>query len=158
SQYNTQTIDNDIAIIQLSRRLVLGRLNSGSICLPTKSNRLSVGDALTVMGWGVTDTATHSSLLRTVNIPMISLNKCRKQYKHLPKVYKITDNMICAGFASGGKDACSGDSGGPLVKCFDGNTYVLMGIVSKGFGCGRPEKAGVYTNVANYVDWIHDHL
>ncbi|CAG2168414.1 unnamed protein product, partial [Oppiella nova] len=157
-KYNNQTIDNDIAIVRLSKNLVLGLCNSGSICLPSKSDNISPGDVLTVMGWGLIDTSKSSPILMVVDIPMISLKMCRKQYKYLPKVFKITENMICAGFTSGGQDACSGDSGGPLVKSFDGNVFVLMGIVSKGFGCGLPDKAGVYTKVSNYVDWINANL
>ena len=49
--------------------------------------------------------------------------------------------MICAGET--GKDSCQGDSGGPLVHYVDGN-YELVGTVSFGAGCGRPDAVGVY--------------
>ena len=48
-----------------------------------------------------------------------------------------------------GKDSCQGDSGGPFA-C----NNKLTGIVSWGAGCADPDYAGVYTRVANYVDWI----
>ena len=46
-----------------------------------------------------------------------------------------------------------GDSGGPLV-CFTGTNWELTGLVSWGHGCGGKKKPGLYTNVANYIDWI----
>ena len=57
--------------------------------------------------------------------------------------------MICAGFAAGGHDACLGDSGGPLVIGSQ-----LVGIVSWGIGCGRPNFPGVYTSTGNLRTWI----
>ena len=48
-----------------------------------------------------------------------------------------------------------GDSGGPLVTEHDG-TWQQVGIVSWGMGCAQKDQPGVYTNVHNYVDWIHE--
>ena len=50
-----------------------------------------------------------------------------------------------------------GDSGGPLVKRVNGIVF-QFGIVSKGFGCGSPMKAGIYTKVVNYIDWINKNI
>lgn len=77
----------------------------------------------------------------------------------------LTDNMICAGVASGERTSCNGDSGGPLMmKAADGG-WVQVGIVSWGRiplnsnqRCGHAELYGVYTRVSNYFDWIGSKL
>lgn len=72
----------------------------------------------------------------------------------------LTPNMICAGTASGARDACNGDSGGPLFTV-SGGTPVQVGIVSWGEGpldsniaCGHKNAYGVYARVSRYKDWI----
>ena len=40
--------------------------------------------------------------LQKANIPLISNEECQKSYRD----YKITKQMICAGYKEGGKDAC----------------------------------------------------
>lgn len=57
--------------------------------------------------------------------------------------------MLCAGYATGGKDACQYDSGGPLVQ-----GSVVVGIVSWGVGCALPRYPGVYADVGALRDWI----
>ena len=72
----------------------------------------------------------------------------------------LTGNMICAGEATGARDACNGDSGGPLfVK--NGDDLTQVGVVSWGEGpmdqgaaCGHANAYGVYTRLGNYKDWI----
>ncbi len=66
---------------------------------------------------------------------------------------EITDGMLCAGVAAGGIDACQGDSGGPLIFS-SGNSAVLVGIVSWGYGCAQPNKYGVYARVSTYANFL----
>ena len=51
-------------------------------------------------------------------------------------------------------DACGGDSGGPLLYLNSYYNWMVAGIVSFGpSACGKAVP-GVYTKVANYLDWI----
>ncbi len=78
---------------------------------------------------------------------------------------RLSDNMICAGVASGTKTSCKGDSGGPLmVRQADGR-WLQVGVVSWGQAplgatqqCGHPELYAVYTRVSNYFDWINTKI
>ncbi|XP_026670240.1 plasma kallikrein-like [Ceratina calcarata] len=52
----------------------------------------------------------------------------------------------------------TGDSGGPLhVKGTFGHLEVI-GIISWGRGCARPNFPGIYTKLTNYLGWLKDHL
>ena len=57
-----------------------------------------------------------------------------------------------------GKDACSGDGGGPLVCPGPDGRMELVGLVSWGVGCGERGLPGVYTNIAQYTNWILDTI
>ena len=51
-----------------------------------------------------------SENLMHVAVPFLTNDVCTRKYVPYPW-FKITSNMICAGFEEGGKDACQGDSG-----------------------------------------------
>ena len=64
--------------------------------------------------------------------------------------------MICA--SSGCKDTCYGDSGGPMIYFINGRP-VLAGVTSWGHDkCGTAGYPGVYTEVADYVNWIQTYI
>lgn len=95
----------------------------------------TVGEELTVVGWGLTDTSNSNSYpdaLREVAVDYITNNACANTESNGQKLYQgyIFDEMICA--AAPGKDACSGDSGGPLLQTgSQANQDIQVGVVSR---------------------------
>ncbi|GLQ33327.1 serine protease [Litoribrevibacter albus] len=142
--------DHDIALLELS-----GASKRSPVTLATADTMaaLSVGANLTVMGWGNRSTTGEDfpNILHEVQVPLADHDTCNTNYQKLG--INITDNMVCAGLAEGGKDSCQGDSGGPLVFQKD-SKWIQTGVVSFGEGCAQPDYFGVYTKVANYQEWI----
>ncbi|KAH7032619.1 insect inhibitor with A fungal trypsin [Microdochium trichocladiopsis] len=143
--------NNDIGLWRLSAPI----RNSSTISyvkLPTQGFDPAGGLPAVTAGWGITDEYAGElpeSLLK-VSVPIVSRATCQAAYLD----QSITTDFVCAGFAAGGKDACSGDSGGPIV---DAASKTLIGLTSWGYGCARPNAYGVYTNVGLFVNWINTH-
>nr|XP_016850807.1 PREDICTED: complement C1s subcomponent isoform X3 [Anolis carolinensis] len=147
--------DNDIALLRLKKPMTLGPTIS-PVCLPGTSSDYDpqTGTLGFVAGWGRTEIKRTSMKLKAVKIPVKKMDVCRRVKPDPPAdmlTYIFTDNMICAG--DGRQDSCQGDSGGAYVIQDPHNEtrYYVAGLVSWGLKCGT---YGLYTKVANYVDWI----
>lgn len=150
---NFATYDSDIALLHLTTPAVTTRYVA-PIALstyPEDEAFVMPGTLATVTGWGATkENAGLAPVLREVEVPLVANADCRQSYGML------TANMLCAGYPEGSKDACQGDSGGPLMVPDQTGNWKLIGLVSFGYGCGRPLFYGVYTRIANYVAWIEE--
>ncbi|XP_021018144.1 hepatocyte growth factor activator isoform X4 [Mus caroli] len=156
--------NHDLVLIRLKKKGERCAVRSQfvqPICLPEAGSSFPTGHKCQIAGWGhmdemqsSTDVSSYSSSLREALVPLVADHKCSS-----PEVYgaDISPNMLCAGYFDCKSDACQGDSGGPLVCEKNGVAY-LYGIISWGDGCGRLNKPGVYTRVANYVDWINERI
>lgn len=145
--FNYDTGENDISLLKLGSKITVN--NSKIIGLSTSKPKAN--ETATITGWGITvedDDGMGSEVLQVIQLPVLDQEDCKKSFV----VEGVTDTMFCAGLLNvGGKDACTGDSGGPLVV--DG---VVAGIVSWSKGCARPDRPGVYTDVASFLDWIEE--
>lgn len=145
---------NDIALLRLSSILTGASINA----IPLVSGvdeaiALKDGSLARVTGWGSLKAGgTTVKDLRYVQLRVFTNSDCND-----PVAYKgkVKDEMVCAGFAKGGKDSCQGDSGGPLTVSLGGRPQ-LAGVVSWGEGCAKPNRYGVYSRVPRFVEWIVD--
>ncbi|XP_034241784.1 trypsin-like [Thrips palmi] len=157
-RFDVSNFNNDIAILELDKEVDIDT-EAGltrTVCLPA-GERDYAGLTGTVTGWGrVGERKPTSDVLRKVEVPLMAQEDCHKS--GYPSG-RITDKMVCAGLPKGLKDACQGDSGGPLVLGSEsGPSSEVIGIVSWGRGCARPNFPGVYTRVHKFLPWIHEKL
>ncbi|KAL0985106.1 hypothetical protein UPYG_G00152970 [Umbra pygmaea] len=150
---------HDIALIHLKHSATF-ITNVMPLCLPTKDSKYPNGQNGLVSGFGNIKTDMTTDALQYVPVPVVDQERCRKSVDMAKDKLKnenipdLTEHMFCAGKPEGGKDACQGDSGGPFVLK-EKEHFWAAGIVSWGIGCGEPKRYGVYTRVANYIDWIN---
>jgi hypothetical protein len=147
--------DYDASLLEIH-----GRINFNNpfspipVCLPPLQQDLNssyTNIKATVVGWGrgFEDAGSNNRLLQKVDVPVLDLSECNKTMSEA-----LTRRMICAGYAEGGRDACTGDSGGPLIYKDKKGMYQQIGIVSWGEGCARANKPGLYSRVEDFIQWI----
>lgn len=154
--YNSNSGDSDIALLRLTSAAALNsRVATIPLLVSPGDDPLTAPGVLaTVTGWGTTsEGGVVSNTLQKVSIPIVSNATCNQA---LP--WTITQNMICAGYAAGGKDSCQGDSGGPMIVPDGVGGWKQTGVVSFGLGCARPGLYGVYTRVSRYIAWIGQYV
>merc|ERR1711881_394328 len=143
--YNSQTTDNDYALLRLSSPVAFTNEVSPA-CLPADLSATYAGVLATVTGWGTLSSGGNQpTALQEVDVTVTTNAVCNQAYG------SITADMICA--ADSGKDSCQGDSGGPLIAPENGR-QALIGVVSWGRGCAFDGWPGVYARVTEKMDWI----
>ncbi|XP_066041096.1 transmembrane protease serine 11E-like [Chamaea fasciata] len=153
-RYGDNLLDHeyDVAVVELASAIEFTS-DVHSVCLPEASHVFPDNASCFVTGWGALENDGYSvNQLRQAEVRIISTAVCNRR-----QVYggAITPGMLCAGYLEGQVDACQGDSGGPLVHANSRGIWYLVGIVSWGDECGKPNKPGVYTRVTYYRNWIH---
>ncbi|CAM9842092.1 unnamed protein product [Lampetra planeri] len=127
-----ENLDNDIALIKLSKRLTFGYTYRANCCIPTECHVYFIFQKKEVC---------LKDIMARFNVTE------EKAEKH------ITENMLCAWNATA--DTCRGDSGGPLVLQKN-RRWIQVGIVAGGVAqqCGKNIKSSFYTNVAKMMPWV----
>ncbi|XP_062240495.1 acrosin-like [Platichthys flesus] len=147
--YSTVTNENDICLLKLSSPVNFTDYIQ-PVCLAAANSILHSGVSTWVAGWGNTrpNGGSASDTLQEANLDIVGNEECQRN-----SIFDITDKMICAWVQAGGIDSCQGDSGGGLVTKV-GSGWAVVGIVSFGDGCAKPNVPGIYTRVSQYMEWI----
>lgn len=164
-QFNYSSVDYDYSLLELSQEIQFD--DTKKAIKLTEGKEENDGSMVKVSGWGNTQSSESRAWLREAEVPLVNQDLCSEKYA---KYGGVTPRMICAGFMEGGKDACQGDSGGPLFTkdgelCFWFLEYlifllflgVLVGVVSWGYGCAKPDFPGVYSRVSVARQWIKEN-
>nr|XP_021182950.2 phenoloxidase-activating enzyme [Helicoverpa armigera] len=119
------------------------------VCLP--SGDLPSNTVFAATGWGeIPQKGYYSTVKKIIPLPLWTREKCEATYG----ARKVPINTICAG-GEEGIDTCRGDSGGPLV--WVKSKAELWGVTSAGNShCGTKNSPGLYTNVADHLEWVKD--
>ncbi|MGA9521698.1 MAG: trypsin-like serine protease [Myxococcaceae bacterium] len=151
--YVDPSVGKDVALLRLSTPLDLSGPSVKAIPLATAEDAsagvTAAGVIARVTGWGTTRSGGGSlpRTLQTVDVNVISNAQAQSSYSQ----ENITADQLAA--AAPGKDSCQGDSGGPLTV-LEGNTRVLAGVVSWGYGCADSRYPGLYARVSSFESWV----
>jgi len=158
SDYNVQTLENNIGLIKLSQRIqsfpsdrIIPTCLAQSIRLPSASNPLLVASWKTMANgtWSVINTDELRQTILTV------MDDCSRIYKNYD-----SQKQICVGREDSKRDLCQGDHGSGLFQKqkYDVDRWIQTGIGS--YGCEHASQGypGVYTRVSAYYDWIQNTI
>lgn len=156
-QYNSNNLNNDLALIRLPRTIGLGA-SINTVRLPRASQQGStfVGVRSTVSGFGATSANSGvSQVLRWVDMRVIANSQCAQTYGNSV----VVAHVVCGlGWSNPGNQGhCGGDSGGPFV-IQEGGDRTLIGVVSFAAtaGCDRGFPSG-YMRTGHFVNWVRQH-
>ncbi|CAH1107306.1 unnamed protein product [Psylliodes chrysocephalus] len=160
--YVCKVAKDDIALLELEKEVKWSNHVAPACVAAVKNQNEFDHSHATVAGWGwnAEDLAIgrRSDSLQKAKLRMINLDECRQWYREQNKHLDILDSHLCAGYKNGGIDACWADSGGPLMKKIHNTDQIMViGVVSTGRGCGRPNLPGIYTRLSDYIPWM-DHI
>jgi secreted trypsin-like serine protease len=153
------SLNGDIALLKLARPLRFDRsVQPIPLLTPDEEVQLlAASPVLTVSGWGAeAEGGRPVRRLMMAEVSYIGPERCNSAGSYDGS---ISEKMLCAGHDHALRDACQWDSGGPLVVGAGGapGAARLVGVVSQGTGCARPEKYGIYTRISRFAKWIRDN-
>ena len=165
ADFQKDTLQHDIALIQLERVPTGFRRNLRSVNPARAPAQPSGRVPLLLSGWGYNRPASSSNAIFALDgerqapaqpallkgdvwVQKVSVCKNNRHFRR--RGIELFPGQICVG-SPAGIDSCRGDSGGPLVNP---RSEVLIGLVSGSAGCGLAGTPSIFTDVGYYRDWI----
>ncbi|MCL9773732.1 S1 family peptidase [Vibrio methylphosphonaticus] len=154
-----QLLPNDIAILKLESALSIGT----AIAQPRDESYRSGNHVFTAVGHGNTQSNVDAtSVLQKVNLSWVDNSVCAGEFDngHYLESFHLcfTGDYSAVSHLLAG--SCQGDSGGPIYWD-DAGVQTQVGITSFGpVPCGDNTRnvTAVFTEIADYSDWINDVL
>nr|AFM73833.1 SP2 [Spodoptera litura] len=145
--FDDRTLDSDICVVHSASAFTFNNnVRAASIAGSTTGLVTTNPSGLPV---GVQPSMVDQDLINSATLMVLTVNQdiCRANYGLV--FIQITENMLCSGWPTGGRDQCDGDSGGPLY-----HNGVVVGVCSFGLGCGLDSLHGVNARVSRFSSWI----
>ncbi|KAK0420076.1 hypothetical protein QR680_014504 [Steinernema hermaphroditum] len=138
--FNENTLNNDIAIVELEKEVVIKPKDRsvGIVQLAGDISSIANGASVVVSGFG------HTPNLKIAQLFFAPTSECSKAYNK-----KFAANQLCAKGNKGGVE--DGDDGGPLFVVRAGG-LIQIGVAS--YPPPKEQKNFVFTSVVRYCKWI----
>lgn len=145
--FKPETLQNNLAILELSEPMNLDNTTSKAIDLPTLMFDPKKGTDVLVSGWGALGHKFSNNLLGA-NFTVVDREECEQKYKEHGLGDYVTDEVFCAGGEQGEKCLDAFDEGDPAVQ---DNKIVGVGFFITGFCHMLPS---LFIRVGTYVGSI----
>nr|CAH7756162.1 unnamed protein product [Callosobruchus chinensis] len=112
--FSYATMDYDVSILELATDIQFSEA-AAPVALIGRNLAYPQGTLAVISGWGTVREGALAlpTRLRASAVPLVSRRSCFLIYRGR---VRITNRMICAGLAVGGRDTCQGTQGGLLLS------------------------------------------
>ncbi|XP_045128788.1 phenoloxidase-activating factor 3-like isoform X2 [Portunus trituberculatus] len=162
-EFTEGVLYNDIALLKTDRKI---EFNDAVFPYCVSSSPPPVGTEVIVAGFGFINETHKSTHLMEATLGVLPLAECEQKYldkegerlkKAYPSLLQERSGLLCAGDKKSG--VCRGDEGGPLFRQREDGSRYLEGLISfTGSFCGDGVLPGIFTAIADYVDFIDDAI
>lgn len=159
--FNEGVLYDDIALLKTDRKI---EFNDAVFPYCVSPSPPPAGTEVIVAGFGFINETHKTTQLMEATLEVLPLANCEERYlneeeqrlrKAYPSLLQGRPGLLCAGDKISG--VCRGDEGGPLFRESEDGRRYLEGLISfTGSFCGDGVLPGIFTSLADYVDFIDE--